>query len=171
MDGYVVARAQDIAEGERIIVEVEGRSVGVFNVEGRFHAVLNRCPHKGGQLCKGDIIDEVQSDGPGDWRLDASRKLIVCPWHGWEYDLDTGQSWYTPYPQRARPLPVEVRSGAQVADAVASGASELVTTGAQRVDAAAHRVKGPYVAELLPVAVEDAYVVVRLRPAGPPREE
>src|SRR5215213_8795800 len=100
-ESYVVARAQDIPEGERIIIDIQGRSVGVFNVEGRFYAILNRCPHKGAQLCKGDIIDEVVSERPGDIRLNHGRKLIACPWHGWEYDLETGQSWYSAQRQRA----------------------------------------------------------------------
>src|SRR5260370_20848795 len=85
-DKHVVARVRDIPDGSRLIVEVEGRSVGIFNVDGRFYAILNRCPHNGGPLGKGEIVGVIESSRPGEWRLDASRKLVVCPWHAWEYD-------------------------------------------------------------------------------------
>ena len=50
---FVVARTSDIPDGGRIIVEINGRSIGVFNVGGEFHALLNRCPHSGAPLCRG----------------------------------------------------------------------------------------------------------------------
>ena len=38
----------DLKSGERRLVEVKGRSVGIFNVNGTYHALHNRCPHMGG---------------------------------------------------------------------------------------------------------------------------
>jgi nitrite reductase/ring-hydroxylating ferredoxin subunit len=164
---YVVARARDIPDGERLIVDVSGRSVGVFNVNGRFYALLNRCPHRGGQLCKGDVIGLVESDGPGDIRVDTDRLFIACPWHGWEYDLETGESWWNPTRTRARPLALTVDRGETVADQLAAGAAQTpVPFHAEFVDRTSHRVKGPYTAEVLPVAVEDEYIVVSLAGSG-----
>jgi 3-phenylpropionate/trans-cinnamate dioxygenase ferredoxin subunit len=173
---YVVAKAADIPPGERLIVEVAGRSVGIFNIDGKFHAILNRCPHRGGELCKGDVISLIVSDGPGDVRIDPDTKLIACPWHGWEYDLETGQSWYKPgrpdeptrFP-RARAVGVEVESGAEVAEELADG---RVTQGenAALLDPKTRRMKGPYVAEILPVDVEDDYVVLSLRRVATPTD-
>lgn len=159
---YVVARVEDIPDGGRVIVDVEGRSVGVFNVEGRFFAMLNRCPHKGAELCKGDVIDEVASERPGDVRLERGRKFLTCPWHGWEYDIETGQSWYQPHHGRARAFAAAVEDGETVAAELEAGASGRPSSG-QVVDPATHRVKGPYTADMLPVAVEDEYVVITLR--------
>jgi nitrite reductase/ring-hydroxylating ferredoxin subunit len=160
---YVVARARDIPAGERLIVNVSGRSIGIFNVEGSYYALLNRCPHRGGQLCKGDVIGLVESDGPGDLRLDKDQLYIACPWHGWEYELGTGQSWWNPQRTRARPFPVSVDSGQAVASEIAAGATQAPSApNAQFVDNVSHRIKGPYTAEVVPVAVEDDYIVISL---------
>ena len=53
MARHVVAAAADILPGDRRIVTVQGREVGVFNLGGEFFALLNRCPHQGGALCLG----------------------------------------------------------------------------------------------------------------------
>jgi 3-phenylpropionate/trans-cinnamate dioxygenase ferredoxin subunit len=141
-----------------------GQAVGVFNVEGKFYAVLNRCPHMGGELAKGDVIGLVESDRPGDVRLDKSKKFIACPLHGWEYDLETGESWCDPGRTRARPVPVRVSRGDVVNQDLGVGASAV---SAQFVDPATHRTKGPYTADIFPVSVEEDYVVVSLRHPRP----
>ena len=53
---HVVARVADIPPGERLIVDIAGRSIGVFNVDGRFYALRNSCPHQGGPLCLGRTV-------------------------------------------------------------------------------------------------------------------
>jgi hypothetical protein len=60
----VVARAEEIPPGERKIVEVGGRSIGVFNIAGRYYALRNRCPHQGGPLCTGLQFGELRSERP-----------------------------------------------------------------------------------------------------------
>ena len=147
---FVVAKARDLPDGSRMIVEAGGRSIGVFNVRGRFYALLNRCPHQGAELCRGAVFGLVESDRPGDVRLNPAAPYISCPWHGWEYDLATGESWFNPDRTRVRPYPVRVEGGAMVADALARG------------EAGAGRTRGPYVAEVIPIRVEDDYVVVSL---------
>jgi 3-phenylpropionate/trans-cinnamate dioxygenase ferredoxin subunit len=140
---HVVARTDELPPGERVIVELDGRQVGVFNVDGEYIAFLHRCPHMAGPLCSGEIIGLIESDGPGDVRLDPDRKFLTCPLHGWEFDIHTGQSYFDPTRMRARRYPVEVRPGAEV--------------GAEPV---AGRVPGPYTAETFEVSVERDYVVV-----------
>src|SRR3954454_7585527 len=120
---WLVARAADVPEGSRLIVDVAGRSVGIFNVEGRFYALLNRCPHRGAELCKGDVLDLVLAERPGAVRLERGMKLLACPAHGWEYDMETGQSWIDPTAGRARPLEVQLEEGAAVAQELADGST------------------------------------------------
>ena len=79
---FVVAKARDLPDGSRMIVEAGGRSIGVFNVRGRFYALLNRCPHQGAELCRGEVFGLVESDRPGDVRLNPAAPYISCPWHG-----------------------------------------------------------------------------------------
>jgi nitrite reductase/ring-hydroxylating ferredoxin subunit len=148
---YVVARAEEISEGERLIVEIGGREVGVFNIGGTFYALLHRCPHAGGPLCEGSLQHPIYADRPGDIKMDPDRVLLSCPWHGWLFDLDSGQSWWDPGRTKARRFPVEVTHGDVIADQLER-------------QAATERVPGPYVAEVYPVEVEDDYVVVTMRP-------
>jgi nitrite reductase/ring-hydroxylating ferredoxin subunit len=142
---HVVARVGDIPPGGRLIVEVAGREIGIFNVDGRYYALRNRCPHQGGPLCTGLVAGGLEATRPGEYAYDADRKLVRCPWHGWEFDVATGQSWFDPARTRVRSYPVAVLPSA------AEGAS---TQGG--------RLKGPYVAETYPVTVADDDVAVEL---------
>ena len=166
-DKFVVGRRSDVADGERILVDVEGRSVGVFNVGGVFYALLNKCPHMGAELCKGDVLNLIEADAPGEVRIDHGRTFIACPWHGWEYDIATGQSWCNPDRIRARPFSVELEPGAQVANELADGTARGASDEAKLVDPVWHRVKGPFVAQVIPIEADDEYIVVSLARLGP----
>jgi nitrite reductase/ring-hydroxylating ferredoxin subunit len=137
MTRQVVARAADVKPGTSTIVTVKGREIGIFNLNGEYFALANRCPHAGGPLCRGRIVPLVQSDGPGHYRLARHQEFLRCPWHGWEFDLRTGQSWCDPNSTRARQFRVTVEPGESL-------------------------VKGPYVAETFAVAVEEDYLVIDL---------
>ena len=143
---YVVARVDDILEGERLIVEVAGREIGIFNINGEFFALRNRCPHLGGPLCVGDVLGLVYSSEPGDVRFDPSKRLVTCPWHGWEFDIKTGQSYFNPR-LRARRYDVEARSPEEAGE---------------DAEAMPERVPGPYEAEVVPVSREDDYIVITM---------
>src|SRR5436305_3156828 len=93
MPKHVVAAAADIPPGHRKLVDVNGRAVVVFNLGGEFFALNNRCPHKGGSLCDGKQTGLVQSSEPGEYRYSRRGEIIRCPWHSWEFDIRTGQSW------------------------------------------------------------------------------
>jgi nitrite reductase/ring-hydroxylating ferredoxin subunit len=168
---FVVARTRDIPEGARMLVTVQGREIGVFNVNGKFHAVLNRCPHRGGELCKGDVLGFVHADQPGAVTLDKSKQLIVCPWHGWEFDIETGQSWYDAARNTdpamklpsARAFGTTVEPGAQLAGELKGDTAEVSERQGRYVDPQTHRVVGPYTADIIPVQVEDDYVVISFR--------
>jgi 3-phenylpropionate/trans-cinnamate dioxygenase ferredoxin subunit len=143
--GYAVATVSEIQPGSRKIVEIAGRSIGVFNVAGQFHALRNRCPHQGGPLCQGRLAGSVVSSKPGEYEYIRDGEILRCPWHGWEFDIKTGQSWFDPAGTRVRTYSVTVES------AGTSGTS------------ASDRVKGPYVAETYDVTVEQELVVVHIR--------
>ena len=70
------AKVSDIPPGDARVVSVAGREIALCNVEGTFYAVDNTCPHRGGPL--------------GEGFIDGTR--LTCPWHGWQYDLTTGQN-------------------------------------------------------------------------------
>jgi nitrite reductase/ring-hydroxylating ferredoxin subunit len=142
---HVVARVDEIPPGARKIVEVAGRSIGVFNLSGEFFALRNRCPHQGGPLCEGRVWGALEADRPGELRYSRGGEILACIWHGWEFDIRTGQSWCDPAKLRVRQYQVEVESGIALADPPAP---------------APGLVKGPYVAESYPVSTEGEYVLV-----------
>jgi len=108
----------------------------VFNVNGEFFALLNRCPHGGAELCKGGgASDWCSRKALANTPSRAKGEFIRCPFHGWEFEIKTGQSYCAPDRLKIRSFDVAVHSGDQL-------------------------VKGPYVAESYEVRVEDDYVVV-----------
>ena len=135
MGKHVVAPVDAIPPGGRRLVDVGGRAIVVFNVGGEFFALNNRCPHRGGSLCHGKVTGLIESSAPGEYRYSRRGEIIRCPWHSWEFDIRTGQSWCDPKRLRARRYAVSVEPGASL-------------------------VQGPYVAETFPVSVENDYVVV-----------
>lgn len=76
MAGFVkVAKADEIAPGQGKMVEVNGKKIALFNVEGAFYAIDDTCTHRGGPLSDGVV------DG----------KEVTCPWHGAKFDVTTGK--------------------------------------------------------------------------------
>jgi nitrite reductase/ring-hydroxylating ferredoxin subunit len=105
---FLVGKVDEIPPGSRRIVTVAGRSIGVFNVEGRFYAVRNQCPHQGGPLCLGPTIGLLRSSAPGERTYEREGEILRCPWHGWEFDLKDGRSVVDPSGTRVRSYDVVV---------------------------------------------------------------
>ncbi|MFN8633814.1 MAG: Rieske (2Fe-2S) protein [Chloroflexota bacterium] len=112
MPKYVVGTVDEIEPGTAKIVEVGGRSIGIYNVNGEYFALLNRCPHQAGPLCKGNRYGFLKSGAVGEYEYSRPGEIVRCPWHGWEFDVRTGQSWFDPVQVRVRRYNVEVTSGA-----------------------------------------------------------
>lgn len=87
---HVIA-ADKLGDGERVIVDIRGREIAVFNVDGEYHAVLNYCVHQGGPLCEGLLDGTLTVDDDWEWTYSCEGKIISCPWHGWEFDITTGE--------------------------------------------------------------------------------
>lgn len=108
MSDHIVARMGELSPGERKIVEIEGRSIGVFNVGGRFYALRNSCPHQAGPLCLGSINGMIMPGKPGEYMWACEGEILRCPWHGWEFNIITGQSIFNPRKTRVRSYEVSV---------------------------------------------------------------
>ena len=93
-DRIKVAAVGELGEGQARTVETNGKSIAVFNVAGRYYAIDNLCPHRGGPLGEGDV------DG----------QIVVCPWHGWRWDVTTGANANNPA-VRVSCYPVTVEQG------------------------------------------------------------
>jgi nitrite reductase/ring-hydroxylating ferredoxin subunit len=106
-----IGPASDFADPGRKIIESDGTEVGVFKLGGDFFAYANVCPHMGGPACQGTMIakvDEVIAEDRTSRGLAFSKTQmhVVCPWHGFEFDIRTGRHPANP---RMRLRAVEVR--------------------------------------------------------------
>jgi nitrite reductase/ring-hydroxylating ferredoxin subunit len=161
---HVVAAAAEIPPGGRKIVDIAGRSIGIFNLDGEYFALRNRCPHQGGALCEGKLWGVLRATLPGEFEYEPSREVLACPWHGWEFHLRTGQSWCEPERLRVRRYPVTVEEGRDLAAGAVRHEDAAITDGPGD-DSAAPRpgmVKGPYTVDMYPVEIEGAYLVVEV---------
>lgn len=110
---YKVADEAELAEeGSRVIEEVEGVEIAVFRIDDDYHAVANFCPHQSGPLCEGQLTGDIRGAGDGwRFRMQDDGRVISCPWHGWRFDVRTGQNLQsTRY--RVPTYDVEVEGGA-----------------------------------------------------------
>ena len=95
MTDFVVADADELSDGDYLVTEVQGREIGVFNVEGELYAYTNWCAHQSGPICEGYLsgttdatFDPETLETTQEWVKEG--EIITCPWHGWEYDLLSG---------------------------------------------------------------------------------
>lgn len=134
---FVVARTDEIKPGQRKLADVGGRAVAIFNLNGDYFALGDRCPHEGGSLCAGKVVGLAEADEPGRYRLSRPGEFVKCPWHGWEFDIRTGESFCEPGAVKVRRYDASVEHGEEL-------------------------IKGPFKAETYEVSVEEDYVVIHL---------
>jgi nitrite reductase (NADH) small subunit len=90
----VAVRLAELPPGTALAVEAFGTTLALFNVDGRLFALENRCLHHGGPLCRGRVGGALLPSEPGRYRYEPGRPVVVCPWHGWEYELETGRALF-----------------------------------------------------------------------------
>ena len=105
---HEVCLAAELPPGQRRIVDLGRRSIGVFNIDGRYHAIANVCPHQRAPLCKGTLAQTAYADKPDQWNWDETSCVIRCPWHGWEFDIRSGRSVFNPHRMGVRSYEVAV---------------------------------------------------------------
>lgn len=108
MGSNVIGTVAELPPGQRKILTLEGRSIGVFNVGGAFYALRNRCPHQAAPLCMGSVTGMTMPSAPGEYVYGREGEIIRCPWHGWEFDLTNGKSIFDPHRCRVRTYEVTV---------------------------------------------------------------
>ncbi|WP_086575518.1 Rieske (2Fe-2S) protein [Streptomyces antimycoticus] len=92
---YEIGASDDVAEGGRLIVDIGDVTIGVFRFKGRLFAYHNLCPHQGGPACQGRMVHRVCEDLDSrqmtrGLTFDEGDLHIVCPWHGFEFNVTTG---------------------------------------------------------------------------------
>ena len=110
---HVIAPVDELPPGTRKFLTIDERPIAVFNINGEFFGLLNRCPHQGAALCEGPLIGLAQSSDPGEIEYTRLGEIIRCPWHGWEFDIRTGQSYRDPEAVSRQDLSRQRRAGRQ----------------------------------------------------------
>jgi nitrite reductase/ring-hydroxylating ferredoxin subunit len=108
---HVICATDELPSGSRKIVEIDGTSIGVLNVDGRYHALLNVCPHHGAPICEGVVKGTMVGPAAHEYRYEQHNEWITCPWHGYEFRLQTGRALVKSERGRVRVYPVRVEDG------------------------------------------------------------
>ena len=95
-----ITAAENIPSQEGRSVSIGGMEIAIFNLGNRFVAIENACPHQGGPLCDGIV----------------SGTSVVCPLHGWKFDLETGAPVRASLPACLTTFPARVEDGVVLVD-------------------------------------------------------
>lgn len=114
MNEHFICKVADIAEGEHRIFAVDTFEFGVFREGDKVIGWENRCPHSGGPVCQGRIYQKVDEKIGADHKSQGmcftDKRQIVCPWHGYEFDVVTGRHPADPN-VRLKPVDLQLRDG------------------------------------------------------------
>lgn len=90
---YKIDEPELLAEhGSRLVTDVGGIEVAVFNIHGEMHAIPNRCPHVGGPLGNGALTGYTDVSDDDTIVYDDTENIVECPWHCWRFDVTTGEN-------------------------------------------------------------------------------
>ena len=88
---FTAGSIADFPVGKFKIIDLDGREIGITQLKsGEFRAVRNVCPHKGAPVCKGPIGGTTLPSEVGELIYGRAGEILACPWHGFEFDLLTG---------------------------------------------------------------------------------
>ncbi len=90
-----IAQTSELSPGKGKVVEADGRSIALFNVEGTFYAIDNTCAHRGGSLGEGELNGDT----------------VTCPLHGANFNVKTGEVTGPPAGTGVRSFAVKVEAG------------------------------------------------------------
>lgn len=91
---HEVGDLSEFPVGSHKVVKVGGREIGIVNINGEFYGLPNVCPHQTGPLCEGKILTgTLIANKDTDWKPEwiHDEEIVICPWHGLEYHVPTGQ--------------------------------------------------------------------------------
>ncbi|GAB3348064.1 Rieske (2Fe-2S) protein [Amycolatopsis echigonensis] len=106
--GVRVAALEEVPEDRFLIVDVEGTEVGIVRDGDQVHAVRNLCPHHDAPVCRGRVAGTMLPSAPGEMSYGLDRRVVVCPWHQFEFDLVSGRPLFTNVRGRIRTYAVTV---------------------------------------------------------------
>ena len=157
---FEVCPAAELGPGDRVITTLGGFSVGVFNIDGEYYALKNDCPHQRAPLCEGALTGTTVSDTPGEYDWQHDGQIVQCPWHGWEFDVTTGESVFNPHRVKAKTFEATVEASEGDGAVRPDGCGEDVESACAKCAVSIEGDEPPV--ETYDVEVEDETVVVYL---------
>lgn len=111
MTSYEVARVEDIPDRDGMIVTVGSLEIGLFRSGDTIRAWRNHCPHMAAPVCRGTVTGTMLTTEVYQYRYGRDGEILQCPWHGWEFDLESGRHLAPGSSARLRGYPVEIVNG------------------------------------------------------------
>ena len=108
--------------GRWTLVEYGGRAVGIFNTGTRLYAVRNKCPHEGAPLCVQALTGTMVPSAPRRFEWGLEGRVLTCPWHGWQFDVESGRMLFATGDRRLSTYHVEVSDGEVYLSRLSEGA-------------------------------------------------
>ncbi|HVZ06715.1 Rieske (2Fe-2S) protein [Rhodopila sp.] len=103
-----VTELDNLVEAKPAVFEVKGQSIGLIRTSDKIYAVRNLCPHKRAPVCKGTMRGTMLPSESGSFVFGMENQVLQCPRHGWEFDLETGQT-LCPSKSRLKLFPVTMQ--------------------------------------------------------------
>ncbi|MBX5437886.1 MAG: Rieske (2Fe-2S) protein [Alicyclobacillaceae bacterium] len=110
MARIAVAKAADVPDNGPLLVTVDGVEIGIYRVGGQYYAWRNVCPHEAAPVCVGMVCGTRLPSRVYEYHYGREGEILRCPWHGWEFDLKTGEH-LAGTRKRLKGYPVEEEAG------------------------------------------------------------
>ncbi|MDF2669991.1 MAG: Rieske iron-sulfur protein [Paenibacillus sp.] len=96
MQRHYAAKTEDVPEGGKKLIRVHEMEIGLFRVKGQLYAWRNVCPHAAAPVCRGLVCGTKLPSLVYEYEYGMEGQILRCPWHGWEFDLQTGKHLVDP---------------------------------------------------------------------------
>ena len=107
---HIICAVDELAVGDKKIVKIGSRKIGVFNVKGEYYAMLDTCPHHGASICEGPVCGTNMPVNEYHYEYGLENEVVRCSRHGWEFKIKTGECIGDPT-IHAKTYPVTVEEG------------------------------------------------------------
>jgi nitrite reductase (NADH) small subunit len=121
-----VGSIDDFVEAVPRVVAVDGREIGIVVWQREVFALRNICPHQLGPICGGYVMRKIVSDASHAVDVQNDNPVVICPWHGWEFEVRTGRAAWGDPSYKLRTYPAAVVDGRVLVDASPRRAEAVV---------------------------------------------
>lgn len=108
---YRIGPVADLPLGQVHRVDLGGRLIGIIRTSQAVFAIGNRCPHQGGPMCYGHVTGTMLPSDVDEYVYGHDGLVVQCPWHAYEFHVDTGESVGGVLPGRVPVYRTEIRDG------------------------------------------------------------